>query len=103
MTEGGSAEALLVRTSDHGELLGAHGGLHQKWFNLYDEATRVPFVVARIGANPTTARVIDDAPTSHVDLVPTLMAAAGIDEADAAVTLAGSFTCLLYTSPSPRD
>ena len=92
VTEGGSAEALLVRTSDHGELLGAHGGLHQKWFNLYDEATRVPFVVARIGANPTTARVIDDAPTSHVDLVPTLMAAAGIDEADAAVTLAGSFT-----------
>ena len=42
-------DAVLVRTSDHGELLGAHGGLHQKWFNLYDEATRVPFVVARVG------------------------------------------------------
>ena len=35
--------------ADHGELLGAHGGLHQKWFNLYDEATRVPFAIARVG------------------------------------------------------
>ncbi len=92
VTEGGSEQAVLVRTSDHGELLGAHGGLHQKWFNLYDEATRVPFVVARIGANPTEARVVDDAPTSHVDLVPTLMAAAGIDEDAAASQLADSFT-----------
>ena len=49
VTEGGSENAVLVRTSDHGDLLGAHGGLHQKWFNLYDEATRVPFVIARIG------------------------------------------------------
>ncbi|KAF3414570.1 sulfatase family protein, partial [Mycobacterium tuberculosis variant bovis BCG] len=49
VTEGGSEDAMLVRTSDHGDLLGAHGGLHQKWFNLYDEATRVPFVIARIG------------------------------------------------------
>ncbi|MFM9035527.1 MAG: sulfatase-like hydrolase/transferase, partial [Mycobacterium sp.] len=46
---GGSQNAVLVRTADHGDLLGAHGGLHQKWFNLYDEATRVPFTVARIG------------------------------------------------------
>ena len=44
VTDGGSDHAVLVRTSDHGDLLGAHGGLHQKWFNLYDEATRVPFI-----------------------------------------------------------
>ena len=40
VTDVGSTDAVLVRTADHGELLGAHGGLHQKWFNLYDEATR---------------------------------------------------------------
>ena len=45
-----------MRTSDHGDLLGAHGGLHQKWFNLYDEATRVPFLVARIGARADDRR-----------------------------------------------
>ncbi len=80
VTDGGSENAVLVRTSDHGELLGAHGGLHQKWFNLYDEATRVPFVIARIGDDATQARTVS-APTSHVDLVPTLLGAAGVDVA----------------------
>ena len=87
----GSDNAVLVRTSDHGDLLGAHGGLHQKWFNLYDEATRVPFVVARTGAQATTARTVT-APTSHVDLVPTLLAAAGVDVAAVAETLRESFS-----------
>lgn len=91
VTEGGSENAVLVRTSDHGDLLGAHGGLHQKWFNLYDEATRVPFVVARVGADATQSRVVS-APTSHVDLVPTLLSAAGIDVAGVADSLAQSFS-----------
>jgi len=90
--EGGSRDAVIVRTSDHGELLGAHGGLHQKWFNLYDEATRVPFSIARIGSNATTGTVVADAPTSHVDIVPTLLAAAGIDESAAAASLRQSFS-----------
>ncbi len=91
VTEGGSANAVLVRTSDHGDLLGAHGGLHQKWFNLYDEATRVPFVIARIGERATEARTVT-APTSHVDLVPTLLGAAGVDVAAVAAALAESFS-----------
>lgn len=91
VTEGGSAHAVLVRTSDHGELLGSHGGLHQKWATLYDEATRVPFVVARVGDRPTAARTID-APTSHVDLLPTLLSAAGIDERAVAAELARDFS-----------
>ncbi len=92
VTEGGSAEAVLVRTSDHGDLLGAHGGLHQKWCNLYDEATRVPFTVARVGASPTTAATVSDMATSHVDLVPTLLAAAGIDQLEVADELQASFS-----------
>ncbi len=91
VTEGGSDNAVLVRTADHGDLLGAHGGLHQKWFNLYDEATRVPFVIARIGERSTEPRVVT-APTSHVDLVPTLLSAAGVDVAEVAATLAESFS-----------
>ncbi|MFV8316911.1 sulfatase-like hydrolase/transferase [Mycobacterium sp. 23] len=91
VTDGGSDNAVLVRTSDHGDLLGAHGGLHQKWFNLYDEATRVPFVIARIGANATGARSVA-APTSHVDLVPTLLGAAGVDVDAVAKQLAESFS-----------
>ncbi len=87
----GSDNAVLVRTSDHGDLLGAHGGLHQKWFNLYDEATRVPFTIARVGSLATGPRVVD-APTSHVDLVPTLLAAAGVDVDGVAETLRESFS-----------
>jgi arylsulfatase A-like enzyme len=86
-----SDDAVLVRTSDHGDLLGAHGGLHQKWFNLYDEATRVPLVIARTGSRGTGPRVID-APTSHVDIVPTLLGAAGIDVHAVAEMLRESFS-----------
>ncbi|MBV9953191.1 MAG: sulfatase-like hydrolase/transferase, partial [Acidimicrobiia bacterium] len=92
VTEGGSTEAVLVRTSDHGDLLGAHGGLHQKWCNLYDEATRVPFTVVRVGSAPTAAATVSDMATSHVDLVPTLLAAAGIDQSSVADELRGSFS-----------
>ncbi|WP_431237860.1 sulfatase-like hydrolase/transferase [Mycolicibacterium aichiense] len=91
VTDGGSERAVLVRTADHGDLLGAHGGLHQKWFNLYDEATRVPFVIARVGAGATEQRLVT-APTSHVDLLPTLLGAAGIDVQSTAATLSESFT-----------
>ncbi|MEZ5279112.1 MAG: sulfatase-like hydrolase/transferase [Acidimicrobiales bacterium] len=79
VTDGTTGDAVLVRTADHGELLGSHGGLHQKWFQLYDESTRVPFAIARVGRGATAARRVET-PTSHVDLVPTLLAAASIDE-----------------------
>ena len=92
VTDGGSDHAVLVRTADHGELLGAHGGLHQKWFNLYDEATRVPFAIARIRHQETEGRRVDDAPTSHVDLVPTLLAAASIDQQEMGEHLRAEFT-----------
>jgi arylsulfatase A-like enzyme/putative intracellular protease/amidase len=92
VTENGSAEAVLVRTSDHGELLGAHGGLHQKWFNLYDESTRVPLTIVRIGERPTTAGAVTHAPTSHVDLLPTLLAAAGLDAPQLARALESDFS-----------
>ena len=94
VTAGATAQGhdtVLVRTSDHGELLGAHGGLHQKWFQLYDEATRVPFSIARLGSTPTVARRVTD-PTSHIDLVPTLLGLASIDETATAEVLRESFS-----------
>ena len=70
-------DTIIAFTSDHGDLLGAHGGMLQKWYNAFDEAIRVPLVVK----GPD---VVADAggvaiPTSHVDLIPTLMGLAGID------------------------
>ena len=48
-------------------------------------------MIARIGAQATTPRVVT-APTSHVDLVPTLLGAAGVDFESVAAVLAESFS-----------
>ena len=92
VTENGSEHAVIVRSTDHGDLLGAHGGLQQKWLNLYDECTRVPFNIVRIGEGATAAAKVTRTPTSHVDLVPTLLSAAGLDQDELASALRKSFT-----------
>ncbi len=79
-------DTVVVFTSDHGDLLGAHGGLIQKWCNAFDEATRVPLLVAGPGVDPKPEGVT--VPTSHVDLIPTLLGLAGIDRERAAAGVA---------------
>jgi arylsulfatase A-like enzyme len=74
-------DTIVVLTSDHGELLGSHGGMLQKWYNAFDETIRVPFVVAGPGIDRSRDGV--EVPTSHLDVLPTLLGLAGIDEAGA--------------------
>jgi choline-sulfatase len=73
-----AANTIVVFTSDHGELLGAHGGLFQKWHQAYEETTHVPFVVH----NPTLfdGHATLDAATSHADVIPTLLGLAGLNQ-----------------------
>jgi arylsulfatase A-like enzyme len=68
---------IVVFTSDHGELLGAHGGLHQKWYTAYQEVMHVPFIIS----NPVLFEKPKelDITTSHIDLLPTLLGLAGAD------------------------
>jgi arylsulfatase A-like enzyme len=61
---------LVIRTADHGEMGLAHGGLRQKNFNFYEEATRVPLVYSNPRLFPAPAK--SDALVSHVDFLPTL-------------------------------
>ncbi|MGO8860517.1 MAG: sulfatase-like hydrolase/transferase [Acidimicrobiales bacterium] len=79
-------DTIVVFTSDHGDLLGAHGGLIQKWCNAFDEATRVPLLIAGPGISPCGDGVT--IPSSHVDLIPTLLGLAGIDVERAAAGVA---------------
>ena len=79
-------DTIVLFTSDHGDLLGAHGGMQQKWYNAFDESVRVPLLVKGPGV-AATARGIAT-PTSHVDLIPTLMGLAGIDTERAAAGVA---------------
>lgn len=80
-------DTIIVFTSDHGDMLGAHGGLHQKWHTAYDESWRVPLLIAGPGL-PAGQRV--DQPTSHVDLLPTMLSLAGVDAEAARQTLAST-------------
>jgi arylsulfatase A-like enzyme len=63
-------DTLIVRTADHGEMGLTHGGMRQKNFNFYEEATRVPLVYSNPKLFPKPTET--DALVSHVDFLPTL-------------------------------
>ncbi|MDJ0836827.1 MAG: sulfatase-like hydrolase/transferase [Acidobacteriota bacterium] len=69
---------IVVLTSDHGEMLGAHGGLQQKWYQAYEETLHVPCVISNKHLFPEPRHT--HAITSHIDLAPTLLGLAGIDQ-----------------------
>ncbi|MFC4811777.1 sulfatase-like hydrolase/transferase [Paenibacillus sp. GCM10023250] len=83
-------DTIIVFTSDHGELLGAHGGLHQKWHCAYEEALRVPLLIhsPRLFPQPAHSHAL----TSHVDLLPTLLGLAGVDPEAVRQRLRGRFS-----------
>lgn len=76
---------IIIYLSDHGEMLGAHGGMFQKWHAAYDEMVRVPFIFhnPQLFHGHTTSDII----TSHADLIPTMLGLAGLDEGTIAKTL----------------
>ncbi|MCK6586290.1 MAG: sulfatase-like hydrolase/transferase [Polyangiaceae bacterium] len=80
---------IVVYTSDHGDMLGAHGGMHQKWHNAYEESIHVPLLISGPGI-AKGGRI--DIPTSHVDLVPTLLGLAGLDAGEIQASLASRHT-----------
>jgi choline-sulfatase len=63
-------DTVVIRTSDHGEMGLAHGGLRQKNFNMYEEATRVPLIISNPHLYPEAEKC--EHLVSHVDFVPTL-------------------------------
>ena len=70
---GREAPALIVVTADHGEALGDHGEETHGLF-AYESTLKVPLVVWGAGVAPGR----DDRAARHVDILPTLLAAAGV-------------------------
>nr|VFJ54397.1 MAG: arylsulfatase [Candidatus Kentron sp. DK] len=66
---------IILFTSDHGEMAGAHGGLKGKGPVIYEEATHVPMVMIHPDY-PGGQRC--RALTGHVDLVPTILTNTGM-------------------------
>lgn len=69
-------DALVIYTSDHGTPLLSHG-LPTKGPAMFEETTRIPFLVKWPGRTP--AGTVNPNPVSHIDLVPTLLEAFGIE------------------------
>lgn len=68
-------DALIVVTADHGELLGEHGQMGHIGRMLYEGLLRIPLVVKFPGTG--RERGTTDAPVQLVDVLPTVLAAAG--------------------------
>jgi choline-sulfatase len=69
-------DTIVIFLSDHGDLLGSHYGMHQKWYTAYDEAIRVPLIIWNKKLFPSPCPI--ENLTSHIDLLPTLMGLAGV-------------------------
>ena len=82
---GAYEDTIVVFSSDHGDMQGAHGGMHEKWHNAYEEALNVPFIVSS-PLLPGGARELD-VPTNHADLIPTLLGLVGIEHDEALAKL----------------
>src|SRR5690606_18718125 len=65
----------VIYTSDHGEMMGAHR-LISKGAAMYDDITRIPLIMRPPQGAPKQV----DTPVSHIDLLPTMMALAGIHQ-----------------------
>jgi choline-sulfatase len=66
---------LVVFTSDHGDMTGAHGGANDKGL-MYEEAHRIPLIIAAPGVAPRGAR--SGALVYNMDIFPTLLEALGL-------------------------
>lgn len=76
LEECGIAEdTIVVFTSDHGELFGAHGRRAKNIF--YEEACRIPMVIRWKGHTPAGAK--SDVCLSTVDIMPTLLSLMGLE------------------------
>lgn len=81
---------IVLFTSDHGDQLGAHGYMHQKWYQAYEESIRVPLILSNPRLFPTATAV--DPLTSHVDVLPTLLGLAGLDAEALRLDMAPGYT-----------
>jgi arylsulfatase A-like enzyme len=83
LEDSGQAEnTTVVFFADHGEYAAAHGMMIEKWHTAYAEALHVPMVIRSKTYNPHEhVPVQNDALTSHVDILPTVLGLAGIGNA----------------------
>ncbi|CAB9512228.1 Sulfatase [Seminavis robusta] len=68
-----------VFTADHGDMNGAHGGMFQKWYQGYEEALHIPFIVRDPRRKHDATTTIAETPTQSLDVLPTLLSLAALN------------------------
>jgi len=68
-------ETVVLFTTDHGDHVGAHGGIHDKDSMMYQETYHIPFVMRVPGLSGGKAV---SQPITNMDILPTLLDLAGI-------------------------
>ena len=77
---------VVVLTADHGQMAGSHGGLRGKGPFAYELNSHVPLLIAHPAyAGGKTCQAL----TSHLDLLPTLVAMTGLPEPQRAAAVKG--------------
>jgi len=69
--------SMVIRTSERGEMGGAHGGVRDTWYNAYEESTHVPLIIS--GPMVEAQRGTRDDISSSVDILTTMLAMASAD------------------------
>jgi choline-sulfatase len=92
---------VLIRTSDHGELGLAHGGLRQKAFNTYHEAINISMMIANplLFPAPQTTSAL----ATLVDIMPTLATLAEVPDRNDWVFKGVDLTPLLQNPSAPTQ
>ena len=68
---------IVIMTADHGELVGAHGGMYGKGATAYREQNNVPFVIYHPDMSGGKKCM---AVSAHNDIVPTILGMTGADK-----------------------
>jgi len=77
LTEGGFDDnTIVIFTSDHGDMVGAHGFIYKLGTCGYEELANVPFIMRVPGV--TQPATVTDALASNVDIMPTLTELMGL-------------------------
>lgn len=96
-----SDRTIVMFTSDHGEMGGAHGGMRGKGPTPYEECIHLPLLIVH---PDVTGGQNCEALTSHIDIAPTLLSMAGASAEQvsefAGRELPGKDVAKLLTNPS---
>ncbi len=70
-------DTIIIRTTDHGEMGAAHGGLREKMNTFYQETIHIPLIISNPYLFPEAQTC--DALVGQIDLLPTIAEIVGLD------------------------